>query len=136
MIGLDTNVLVRFLVQDDPGQGAQASALVASFSEAAPGFISREVIVETVWVLERAYNLPRAQIATTMEGLLEARELIIETSERVAVALDRYRKGGAGFSDQMIALAGGHAGCSVTMTFDRKAAAGPGMQLMGSVAEN
>ena len=136
MIGLDTNVLVRLLVQDDPGQGAQASALVASFSETSPRFISREVMVETVWVLERAYNLPRPKIAATLEGLLEARELIVETSERVAVALDRYSKGGAGFSDQMIALAGMDAGCSMTMTFDRKAAASPVMQLVGSAAEH
>ncbi len=136
MIGLDTNVLIRFLVQDDPEQAAQASALIASFSEAAPGFISREVMVETVWVLERAYNLPRRDIAVTLEGLLEARELIIESSERVAVALDRYSRGGAGFSDQMISLAGLERGCAVTMTFDRKAAAGPGMQLVGSAGEH
>jgi predicted nucleic-acid-binding protein len=130
MIGIDTNVLVRFLVQDDAAQGAQASAFIASLSETAPGFIAREVMVETVWVLERAYNLPRAQIAAALEGLLEARELVVEASDRVAVALDRYAKGGAGFSDQMIALAGVGAGCSVTLTFDRKAALGPGMQLM------
>lgn len=136
MIGIDTNVLVRFLVQDDPAQGVQASAFIASLTEGAPGFIAREVTVETVWVLEKAYDLPRRQIAAAMEGLLEARELIVESSDRVAIALDRYAKGGAGFSDQMIALAGVDAGCAVTVTFDRKAAAGPGMQLVGSAGDH
>jgi predicted nucleic-acid-binding protein len=132
VIGFDTNVLVRFLVQDDPAQGAQASDCVASLSEASPGFIAREVMVETVWVLERAYGLSRPQIAAALEGLLEARELVVEAADRVAIALNRYGKGGAGFSDQMIALAAVEAGCKVTVTFDRKAAQGPGMQLVGA----
>jgi predicted nucleic-acid-binding protein len=136
VIGLDTNVLVRFLVQDDPAQGAQASDCVASLSEAAPGFIAREVMVETVWVLERAYGLSRPQIAAALEGLLEARELVVEASDRVAIALNRYAKGGAGFSDQMIALAGVEAGCKATLTFDRKAAQGPGMQLLSEAPEH
>ncbi|MFZ1469406.1 MAG: type II toxin-antitoxin system VapC family toxin [Paracoccaceae bacterium] len=136
MIELDTNVLVRFLTQDDPVQGPQAQALIAGLTEAAPGFIGREVMVEVVWVLERAYGLPRDRIAAALEGLLEARELVVEAAERVAVALDRYGKGGAGFSDQMIALAGMAAGCSATMTFDRKAAGGPGMQLVGDVRDH
>jgi predicted nucleic-acid-binding protein len=132
VIGIDTNVLVRFLVQDDPAQGSQARAFMNSLSETEPGFIAREVMVEVVWVLERAYDLPRLQIAAALEGLLEARELVVEASNRVAVALDRYGKGGAGFSDQMIALAGIETGCHVTVTFDRKAAQGPGMQLVGA----
>lgn len=135
MIGLDTNVLVRFLTQDDPGQGAQAKDLIAGLTEAAPGFIAREVMVETVWVLERAYGLPRDRIAAALEGLLEARELLVEAAERVAVALDRYVKGG-GFSDQMIALAGVAAGCTTTLTFDRKAATGSGMQLVSDVRDH
>jgi len=71
-----------------------------------------------------------------LEGLLEAREVVVEAAERVAVALDRYGKGGAGFSDQMIALAGVAVGCSATVTFDRKAAAGPGMQLVSDVRDH
>ena len=131
MIGLDTNVLVRFLVQDDAEQARAAQDLIATFSEAEPGFVCREVQVELVWVLERAYNLPREEIARTLDGLLEARELVIETADRVAIAADRYRKGGPGFADQMIALAGQGAGCRMTATFDRKAASLPGMQLLG-----
>lgn len=136
MIGLDTNVLVRFLVQDDAEQARAAQDLIATFSEAEPGFVCREVQVELVWVLERAYNLPREEIARTLDGLLEARELVIETADRVAIAADRYRKGGPGFADQMIALAGQGAGCRMTATFDCKATALPGMQLLGAGSDH
>ncbi len=130
-LGLDTNVLVRFLVQDDAGQAEAATALICSLTESAPGFVSREVLVELVWVLERAYHLGRADIARALDGLLEARELQIEAADRVALAADRYRKGGPGFADQMVALAGQAAGCRATATFDRKAASVPGMELLG-----
>lgn len=130
MIGLDTNVLVRFLMQDDPAQAAEARALMAGLTEAAPGYLCREVLVELVWVLERAYDLPRSANAQALDGLLEARELVVEAADRAAVAIDRYRLGGAGFADQMIALAGQAAGCRVTASFDRKAGALPGMQLL------
>ena len=132
MIGLDTNVLVRFLTQDDPEQGPLAHALIGSLSEAEPGFVCREVVVELVWVLERAYGLPRERIAAAVEGLLEAQDLVVETADRVAIAVQRYRQGGAGFSDQMIGLAAVAAGCHETVTFDRKAAAMPGLRLLGA----
>lgn len=136
MIGLDTNALVRFLVQDDPDQAAVATAFVAGLTEAEAGFVSREVLVELVWVLERAYGLSRADIAKALDGLLEARELVIEAADRAAVAVDRYRKGGPGFADQMIALAGQGAGCRDTVSFDRKAAGLPGMRLLGAVSDH
>lgn len=130
MIGLDTNVLVRFLVQDDPAQAALVTATISRLTEAEPGFVCREVLVELVWVLERAYGLGRAEIARALDGLLEARELVLEAADRVAIAADRYRKGGPGFADQMVALAGQGAGCSATLTFDRKAALVAGMTLL------
>lgn len=135
MIGLDTNVLVRFLVQDDPDQAAKATQLMAGLNDAEPGFVCREVLVELVWVLERAYGLARRDIASALDGLLEARELMIEVSDRVAIATDRYRKGGAGFADQMVALAGQGVGCRETVSFDRKAADLPGMRLLSTAAD-
>lgn len=127
MIALDTNVVVRFLTQDDPAQSAQANALFARLSEAEPGFLCREVVVELVWVLERAYGLPRHDIAAALDGLLAAREMVIEAPDRTGLAVERYRQGGAGFSDRMIALAARDAGCSATLSFDRKAASHAGM---------
>jgi len=134
--GLDTNVLVRFLVQDDAEQAKAAQDLVATFTETEQGFVCREVLVELVWVLERAYALPRGDIALALDGLLEARELVIEAADRAAIAVDRYRKGGPGFADQMIALAGQGAGCKTVVTFDRKAAGLPGMTLLGAVSDH
>ncbi|OYU17028.1 MAG: hypothetical protein CFE34_17890 [Rhodobacteraceae bacterium PARR1] len=130
MIGLDTNVLIRFFVQDDPEQAQAAAEVMGRLGTETAGFICREVMVELVWVLERAYRLPRADIARALDGLLEAREIVIEAADRVAIALDRYRKGGPGFADQMIALAGQGAGCHETDSFDRQAAKVPGMRLL------
>lgn len=127
MIALDTNVVVRFLTQDDPAQSARANALMAGLTEAEPGFLCREVVVELVWVLERAYGLPRDRIAAALDGLLAARELVVESPDRTGLAVERYRAGGAGFSDHMIALAGREAGCRATFSFDRKAVAQAGM---------
>ena len=134
MIGLDTNILVRFLVQDDAEQGAAARALISGLTVDEPGFVSREVQVELVWVLERAYGYGREDIARALEALLEARELALEARERTAIAADRYRRGGPGFADQMVALSGQGAGCRATMTFDRRAAKVPGMQLLATEA--
>lgn len=131
MTGLDTNVLVRYLVQDDPAQAQLATEAIQSLSEDAPGWIAREVMVVTVWVLERAYHLSRGDIADAIDGLLAARELVVEEADRVGLAAQRWRDGGAGFADQMIALAGRGAGCRETLTFDIKAAAVPGMRLLG-----
>ena len=130
MIALDTNVVVRFLTQDDPQQYAQAAALMAGLSPDRPGFLCREVMVELVWVLERAYHLPRHDVAAAIDGLLAAIELRIETSDRVGLANERYRQGGAGFSDQMIALASAENGCDAVFSFDRKAVSGAGMALV------
>lgn len=132
MIGLDTNILVRFLTRDDPAQAAQAEALMAGLTPERPGFVAREVTVELVWVLERAYGLSRAEVARALDGLIEARELVLEAADRVALAADRYRQGGAGFADQMILLAGRDAGCEATLTLDTRAAATPEGRLLGS----
>lgn len=132
MKGIDTNVIVRFLMKDNAEQAALANTAFAAFTTAAPGFVCREVLVELIWVLQKIYRLPRGDIADAIEGLLGAREMVVESADHVAVAVDRLRKGGAGFADQMVALAGRASGCSTTLTLDRKAALLPGMQLLGT----
>lgn len=127
MIGLDTNVVVRFLVQDDPQQALLASAIFARLTADQPAFLAREVLVELVWVLERAYGLSRADIAAAIDGLLSSHELVIEAADRVGRAVERYRHGGAGFSDHMIALCAQDNGCDLTYSFDRKAVTRAGM---------
>ena len=131
MIALDTNVLVRFLVQDDPEQARLAGEVMDQLTEDAPAFVGREVLVELVWVLERAYRLGRAEIAGALDGLLASTELVIEGADQVGPALELYRNDGFGFADLMIAAAARRAGAREVVTFDRKAARSPGMRLLG-----
>ncbi len=131
MIALDTNVLVRFLVQDEPLQAQLATELIDQLTEDAQGFVSREVLIELVWVLERAYRLGRAEIAVALDGLLSATELDIEGSDELAPALELYRNDGFGFADLMIAAAARRSGASELLTFDRQAARLPGVRLLG-----
>jgi len=130
MIALDTNVLVRFLVQDDPVQSPIATRLIGKLTEDTPGFVSREVLVELVWVLERAYGHGREAVAEALDGLLASVELQIEEANDVASALDLYRRQGFGLGDLMIASAGRRAGAKCLLTFDRKAARLPNVQLL------
>ncbi|UYP68537.1 type II toxin-antitoxin system VapC family toxin [Thalassobacter stenotrophicus] len=130
MIALDTNVLVRFLVQDDPLQAQAATKVIDQLTDEAQGFVSREVLIELVWVLERAYRLSRAEIAVAFDGLLAATELEIEDADEVAPALELYRNDGFGFADLMIVAAARRAGAAGMVTFDRKAARLSGVRLL------
>lgn len=130
MIALDTNVLVRFLVQDDQLQAQLATKVIDQLTDDAQGFVSREVLIELVWVLERAYRIGRAEIAVALDGLLSATELDIECSDVVAPALELYRNDGFVFADLMIAAAARRAGANELVTFDRKAARLPGVRLL------
>lgn len=130
MIALDTNVLVRFLVQDDPSQARLAGKIIDQLTEEDPGFVSREVLLELVWVLERAYRLARAEIAGAVDGLLASTELVVEDADAIGSALELYRNDGFGFADLMIAAAARRAGAAEVVTFDRKAARLPGVRLL------
>jgi len=130
MIGIDTNVLIRYLAQDDALQSPVASRLIDGFTRDAPGFISQVVLVETVWVLTRVYKITRAAIADTVETLLRARELVVDNAEIGYLALATYRATKADFSDALIAHSGLLAGCAETLTFDQAAANAPGMTLL------
>lgn len=132
MIALDTNVLVRFLVQDHPEQARLAGEIIDQLSDEAPGFISREVLIELVWVLERAYRLGRDEIAAALDGLLTSTELQIEESDDAGSAVELYRNDGFGFADLMIAAAARRVGAAQLVTFDRKAARLPGVRLLGA----
>ncbi|MCC5999767.1 MAG: type II toxin-antitoxin system VapC family toxin [Pararhodobacter sp.] len=132
MIALDTNVLVRFLVQDDPDQARLAGQVIDRLTEETPGFVGREVLVELVWVLERAYRLGRAEIAVALDGLLASTELVVEGADQVGPALELYRNDGFGFADLMIVATARREGAREVVTFDRKAAGLPGVRLLGA----
>ena len=130
MIGLDTNVLVRYVVQDDPVQAALANQLIESLSVEQPGFIAVPVVLELVWVLQSCYSAPREQLAQVIEGLLRARELLVEHADAVALAVRQFQGGNADFADCLIAAIARQNGCERTMTFDRAAARSVGMSLL------
>ena len=130
MIGIDTNVLVRYLAQDDERQSSLASQIIEALTAEEPGFITTVVLVETVWVLTRAYKMSRPQIADVITLLLQSRELVIEHADAVHLAHATFERTAADFADALIAHGARLAGCRETVTFDRAAAADTGMRLL------
>ena len=130
MIGLDTNVVVRYLTRDDPVQWSLALKLIRSLSSDTPGFLSLVVLAEIVWVLEDSYSFTKEQIEEVLDTLLRSRELLIERAELVRQAVRTFSASRADFADCLIEGCARTAGCSHTATFDRKAAAAIGMQLI------
>lgn len=130
MIALDTNVIVRFLTQDDTEQSRLASEIFESLGDHSQGFVCREVLLELVWVLERAYGYSRTEIAAAVNGLLSSTEIVMEASNDIGWALDLYRSESFGFADVMIVAAARRIGAGDLVTFDRKAARLPGVRLL------
>jgi predicted nucleic-acid-binding protein len=131
LIGLDTNVIVRYLAQDDARQAAIATRLIeGSLSAEERGFISTVTLAEVVWVMSSIYGASRTSVADIVEGLLTAPQLMMERADVVWRALKAYRESKADFSDAVIVELGYDAGCSKTVTFDRQAAAHPGFEAL------
>lgn len=131
MIGLDTNVVVRYLTHDHTAQTTAAVRLIDSLSSDAPGFLSLIVIAELVWVLEGPYHFKKSEIEQVLETLLRSKELVIERAEIVAQSLRKFSASRADFADCLIERCGHAAECQYTVTFDRNAAAGAGMKMIG-----
>jgi len=130
MIGLDTNILVRYLTQDDPIQSAKATDLIERrLSEENPGFVSIVALVDTVWVLDRAYDLSGQEIAAAVEQLLQTEVLVVENEQEVFAATISLKEGQGSFADAVIGKLGAKAGCSYTVTFDQKALRLPSFRL-------
>jgi predicted nucleic-acid-binding protein len=130
VIGLDTNVIVRYIAQDDPAQSRKATALVeGEFSDSSPGFIGVVVLVEVVWVAESCYAASRAEVIQIVRRLLGTRHLVVENAEVVWQALQAFEQGKSDFADCVIERCAAAAGCTKTVTFD-KAAAKSGMTLL------
>lgn len=129
MIGLDTNVLVRYLTLDDARQSALAAEIFDSLSADSPGFVSLVVVVEMVWVLESSYGFRKDRIVETVDALLLTQELAIERAAAVRQALRRFAASRADFADCLIERCCQEAECRYTVSFDRKATAA-GMRLI------
>ena len=130
MIGLDTNVLVRYIMQDDPKQSSKASMLIESLNTDNPGFITLVSIVELYWVLTTSYKLTDQQVKQALEALLRTKQLIVDRADQVLRALRIFDAGKADFADCLIERTAVSVGCGRTMTFDAGAAKHAGMTLI------
>ena len=123
MIGLDTSILVRYLLEDDPSQTPRAIDLSEEeCTELQPGFINHVVLCELVWVLESSFRYPRSVIGDSVGRLLRVPELRIENVDAASAALDAYLTTRADFADASIGWINREHGCGRTATFDRAAA--------------
>ena len=130
MIGLDTNILVRFLTQDDPVQSPKATEIIERrLTESDPGFLSVVAMAETVWVLDRVYRYTDHEIATAIERTLQIEYLIVEDEQQVFTAMLALKEGRGSFADALIVALGSQAGCTRTITFDKQALRLPGFEL-------
>jgi predicted nucleic-acid-binding protein len=126
VIGLDTNILVRYITQDEPRQSAIVTRLIETrCTRDAPGFVAQIVLCELTWILSRAYGYPKAQLVGLLEQLLMTAELQIEGEELAWKALAAWRNGPADFSNYLLVLGHLANGCERTYSFDAKLAKHP-----------
>ncbi len=130
MIGLDTNILVRYVTFDDAIQSPRAAQLIERhLTREDPGFVSLVTITEMAWVLRSTYEFTTEQIADAIDRMLQIDSLVVQNPREVLVATDAFRSGTASFDDALIGALGRWAGCSHSVTFDRKAARLPDFRL-------
>lgn len=133
MKGLDTNVIVRYLVEDDPHQVARAVAYIDTHCTADnPCRVNRIVLCELEWVLSSGYGYSRALVADVLERILRTGQFVIEDSDEAWSALRDFRGGNAEFVDCLLARTNLAQGCEVTATFDRKASRLDGFELLAA----
>jgi predicted nucleic-acid-binding protein len=130
MVGIDTNILVRYLSRDDAKQSVIADHFVDGLTLEKPGYISHLVCVELSWVLESGYGLSREQIVEAFQRLLAVSTFQIERSAVLVSAVRSFSRSTADFADCLIERSAANAGCTATMTFDKKAARTGGMTLL------
>jgi predicted nucleic-acid-binding protein len=131
MIGLDTNVLVRYFAQDDAVQSKKATALLESLTAERPGFVSQVALVEVVWVLARCYGVGREQMKDIIDSMLGTKELVVDAADTMRKALRIFAASDkADFADCVIERSGHVAECEYTATFDVAASKVAGMHLL------
>lgn len=125
MTGLDTNVLVRYILQDDPAQARRATETIESGEDF---YLDSVVLAELVWVLDRSYKRSRGDVAEALEKIIRADAFSIDRAELARLALDDYRAGYGDFADALIAHAALDAGCEAVLTFDKGLKRMPGFR--------
>ncbi len=131
MIGLDTNILLRFMLQDDAQQSKQADRIILrTCTSENPGYVNLITVAEIAWVLGRAYRLTPSEVADALEVMLQIDTLLVQNQDQVFFALNALRSGGASFGDALINALNQRAGCETTLTFDVKASRLAGFTLV------
>ncbi|MDR3495656.1 MAG: type II toxin-antitoxin system VapC family toxin [Ancalomicrobiaceae bacterium] len=126
MIGLDTNVLARAILVDDPIWTPKAQRfLVHEITAESPGYVNLVTLAELAWTLRKSGGFDRSRLADVVVGLLGAENIVVERPDLVSRALSVYRSGGAGFADYLIAELNSAAGANCTVTIDAKAGSRP-----------
>lgn len=122
MIGIDTNVLVRYIAQDDAAQSRRATSFIEKeCNEAAPGFVGLVVLVEVVWVSESSYGATRDEVADIVRRILSIKQLVVHDAETAWKALRLFESSKADFADCLVAHSAIAAGCKSVVTFDKQA---------------
>jgi predicted nucleic-acid-binding protein len=127
MIGVDSNVLLRHILQDDAIQAAAAARFLEDRGPSDPAFVSRVVLVETLWVLERTHRIDAAHRSRIVRALLASRDVLLEGAASIRRALEDAEESNADLADAIIAHTAIDAGCDGAVTFDRRAQRLPGM---------
>ena len=123
MIGLDTNILVRYFTHDDPEQTPKALRLInEQLDSHRPGYISIATLAELVWVLRTRYAADKATVIGIVDHLLADPRFVTQHRDALWAALDTFERLPVDFGDALIAMLDRAAGCSETLTFDRRAA--------------
>lgn len=131
MKGLDTNIVLRYVLQDDRAQAAAVNKLVEQLGgPAGPGFISLPTILEVAWVLRSRYRMSPSVIATALDRLLSTDVFLIQNERELFAAVAAMRDSLGSFEDALIGALSQWRGCDSTLTFDRKAARLPGFELI------
>ena len=130
LIGLDTNVIVRYLAQDDAVQSLKATQLIETLTQEDLGFITMVSIVELMWVMQGCYKATKVECVAILNTLLRTQTIIIENADIVIKALNIYSKSNADFADCLIERCASQAKCERVMTFDINAAKTTNMLLI------
>jgi len=130
MIGVDTNVLMRYLLRDDEQQSQQAKVILDGFTQQQPGFISITTLLEVMWLLRQTYKRSRDDVLQIVHALLVSPSIQIQAESAVDEAIEIAQQGNFDLPDVLVSIFGRDAGCNYTLTFDRKAADIPGMRLV------
>lgn len=131
MIGLDSNIVIRYLVQDDEAQAHKVNRFIEKeLTPEHPGFINHVTLIEVAWVLKRCYGASKPELVNILESLLTTKQLLVENIEIAWKALRAFETGNGDFSDAIIAYSNQLQGCEHTVTFDKKAAKLKPMKLL------